>query len=317
MIHDKCSRCLKKSVSKKYISTTGPNISVKNNPKLGEDIQTCNLCTSPLTRKKFDNGNSFDRFETHLLNIILLEIQKNKNIKYISANLVNPDTTRYDLHLADTPDKNDATKSLLVEIDEAQHFDLAGKYDGEIREQIFFRKYNGPGVLRIRVAEDGKLDDGSKCTPVLTKSGGYVCISNEKRYRSNIKKITDYIAKFFKTGGLKIAYINIADDIGIRDMTKLELEYREGVQNILKVEKKWNKLIDNKMSVNTGDFARKELNKRIDVDDLMGRMNNLNIGPSKAKPKENNPDKKSMTCLKKSCKNKTKSVTGYCPEHKP
>lgn len=307
MKHSNCVRCNKRSVSKTYTSTTTP---------VGEKIETCNLCTSPKSRKILDITKGFDRFEPHLLNIILLEASMNKNIKYRTANAVNPDTTRYDLLLGNDENLSISTKTLLVEVDESQHFDLAGKYDGEIREEIFFRKFsnNGPGVLRIRVAEDGKLDDGNKCTPVLTKTGGYVCISNEKRYRSNIEKITDYIAKFFRQSSMKIAYINIADDVGIRDMTKLNLSYKETTpKNLIKVEKKWDGLINNYMSSNTANFTRQELEKRINVvEDLVGGMNQIKIQESK----DRNPDKKSMTCCKRGCSKTTRSVTGFCPDHK-
>lgn len=325
MKHSICSRCEKKASSRSYPAKTDyivTNIKAKSlglgssRDATGKIIETCNLCTSPVSRIVLDTNMGFDRYEPQLLNIILYSVEKNKAITTIDANSINNDTTRYDLVLTNASFIKDATKALLIEIDEKQHFKMDGKVDGEMREKIFFNKYaqNSPHVLRIRVSEDGKTDDGNKCMPTLSKSGQYVCIENEGRYRSNVSIISRYIDEFFSNHRkYKIAYINMSDDYGIRDMNNLQISYGGSSNDIKKLAPKWSNVYKN-TSEASKPFVKNLINENLDV-----QVSSL-VSSTKAMKISNdsspNPDGKKITCMKSRCKEITASKTGFCKNHR-
>jgi hypothetical protein len=141
----------------------------------------------------------FNRYEYLFLNSIYYFLDKSLPNITKETNTANKDKTRYDLLISDGKTEKDAKVVLLVEIDEAQHFKKIGFIDGQLREDIFKDKYGKSKkfILRIRVSEDGKLDDGKDCKSCVEKTKNLIKIIDKKRYEMNMESTKDYISSVF------------------------------------------------------------------------------------------------------------------------
>jgi hypothetical protein len=222
----KCVRCDKTSIVNHIAKSEWANIKTGTHDKK-KDINTCIECISPKSRVTV--SDKFKRYEYAFLNSIYHFLDEKMPRITKETNTVNKDKTRYDLLLSDGKTEKEAKFVILVEIDEKQHFNKPGFIDGQMREDIFKNKYGKAKkfILRIRVSEDGKLDNGEVCSSCINiNSSKLVTISNKNRYNKNMKTVTDHITSVFSLKKPKIlhAYINFSDDIGIRDFTKIDIK---------------------------------------------------------------------------------------------
>jgi hypothetical protein len=265
-----CYRCDKTCVTPQYVCRSDYPVTEKARKTLkiktdvtsvrDKKIQTCNICTSPDSRVALHDKNLFTRYETQFINKILIGLPMGI---ITEANTVNNDKTRYDLLLSNGKTEKEADTVLLIEIDEKQHFDQKGWIDGKLREAVFKKKYgiSKKFIIRIRVSEDGKLDDGEKSKACVGKSGKNVCVVNTSLFDKNLKIVKDYISQVFSKKKPKISesYINFSDNFGLKDLQKLDITIAK-TKNLEELKTLWDSRIkEQKTAKNKSYITSKEV----------------------------------------------------------
>lgn len=289
----KCIRCDKTAINDHKCKSYEINIHTGESV-LGKKISTCVGCISPESSQSL--SGEFRSYEFEILNSIFYYLKISMPSLVYETNSKNSDKTRYDLLISDAKTEKQAKNVVLVEIDEKQHFKPYGIVDGALREEIFRNKYENAKkfILRIRVSEDGKLDDETIGRSCFTKKNAKVSVIDVNKYNSNINHINWYISSVFSSNKpIKHAYINFSDNIGIRHFVVSNPKLNE-------------KQID-------------ELNKKFNNVKLVEQVVNRFNEPISISNKDTNCpnlDNKRIDCIKLRCKEKTTSKTGLCTKHR-
>ena len=203
----------------------------------GKTIQCCLKHVSPpasptgsasrleLHNHGFSNKNAY---EFTILNIVLHELFDKRKLQRdinINTNDGNSDGEFHDLVLSSGTKENRKCKAILLETDEIQHFRDKHFRDDREREQRFLDRWSScsnPVVLRIKVGDDNKLDDGSKtATPCLKKVDGKCVVNKHSQIRqgettfdTHIRHIVDFVVEYFNTNKKYKTkyYINMNED---------------------------------------------------------------------------------------------------------
>lgn len=215
----KCSRCESAAVTGKYTATS--NMALKNDKNKdwvvrGTTIQTCNECTSPKSRKNFETMPVFTRFEPKILNDLLgLYVDNPKKYNVMLNNVNHSDKKRYDVLIELKKPDDGGKRSIVVEIDEKQHYDTPKQFEADrLKEANYFiqkERYNKASHLRVRVSEDSK----DAC---IEKNKRKCVLKDEKKYFSNLEKTKNYIKSALgeKPANITKAYIDYSKNESIK-----------------------------------------------------------------------------------------------------
>jgi hypothetical protein len=289
---NKCYRCNKTQCSQNYKAKTTSGVKdkvqtilkLKTSNAKGKKIECCVKCISPPSREPLHNAEVFSRPENMLINYIvdkldsLLETEKSYNSVEDTD-----EAEKYDLLI------KYKKRYLLVEIDEKEHFKEVQFFEDRSREKRFWENYGEThGVLRIRAGENpSKKVSQYACISRKGGMGGGCSVTNKNLFEENMNRIVKHIYKSLTSVKfIKHGYIELFNNIEIQDF-KNTFQYEKSV------------------SKKPSSYKFKEY------------PNGLGIGIEKLTSKEeNNPLSKRIDCLKKSCKEKTTSKTGFCSKHR-
>lgn len=208
----KCARCDKAQVTSKYISKS--NWPTKKEPVKGQvkdKIETCNGCTSPLSRIFLHEQNVFKRYEHQFLNLVIKDYVKSE--KYtVMLNLKNDsDSTRYDALIETISTESKSKNSIMIEIDELGHYNTPSYFQKDRKkEKNYFdqrKTFNKTSFIHIRVGENLP----GTC---VSKSKEKCITINKKLFDKNMKRVYKFINQSLSNSKVKIktAYIDFSID---------------------------------------------------------------------------------------------------------
>lgn len=292
-----CSRCNKKaSVTSDYTAQSSLQVSKAyadangiKNPEYGaidKNISTCNICTSPISRRTLHARNVFKKYEHQFLNLIIEKV--NQRDHQITMNKTNiSDNKQYDT-LITTGDKDHKPFiALNIEVDEFGHYTKEDYFTRDrAKEQNFFNVWETQGakahIIRVRV---GETFNTACVTKTGTRTNAVCSVVNSQSFDMNMEIVQKYINDVLSGRRVKNhVYINFSDTNGLIDYPYTTFA-----------------------SVKTEKFQPQKLNN---IETLVSDFNNVKIS------NDPNPDGKRMECIKSRCKEKTSAKSGLCKRHR-
>jgi hypothetical protein len=332
----KCSRCdekievtgiytAKSTAPVSHAYATKNNISNRFTGALNKEIHTCNICTSPGSRRKLHDENAFKAYEKQFLNLIIERVDKQKNS--VTMNKTNKsDNKQYDTFISTGNKEHSPFIALNIEVDEFGHYTIEDYFTRDRKkEENFFNVWEEQGakayIIRVRVGE--KFN--STCVKKTgTGKNGICSVTDYLKFNKNMGIVQKYIDDVLN--GKKVdkhVYINFADNIGLikypyttfsstKSILNKSLNDLSNAMSNLKLNETRKKNVNDLSNA----ISNLKLNEKKNINDLSNTMSNLKLNNLLKETSNNKPCKKKIDCSIKKCKNKTTSITNKCKEHR-
>ena len=329
-----CSRCdekievtgvynAKSTAPVSHVYATKNNISNRFTGALNKEIRTCNICTSPGSRRKLHDENAFKAYEKQFLNLIIERVDKQKNS--VTMNKTNKsDNKQYDTFISTGNKEHSPFIALNIEVDEFGHYTIEDYFTRDRKkEENFFNVWEEQGakayIIRVRVGEKFKTSCVKKTG---TGKNGICSITDSLKFNKNMEIVQKYIDDVLN--GKKVdkhVYINFSDNIGLIKYPYTTFSSTKSILN-KSLNDLTNSMNNHKLNNLLNETHKKSLNDlskamtNLKLNNLLNETHKKNGNDLLKETSNNKPCKKKIDCSIKKCKNKTTSITNKCKEHR-